>query len=76
MAFLLMSSSGAPIDWSQPAPEFSDFHQRIWAGKISLADSPVKVAFGRIHWERLLQNMRQARFDDALSVVAERHACA
>ena len=32
MAFLLMGSSGEPIDWSEAVPEFREFQRRFWAG--------------------------------------------
>ena len=53
---------------------FRDLHQRIWAGEVNLADNDVKIVYGRVHWEQLLQNMRQARFDEALRIVSDRHA--
>ena len=73
MAFLLLGSSGKPLSLSENAPEFRGFHERFWAGEINLADNDMKVAYGRVHWEQLLQNTRQARFDEALRIVADRH---
>ena len=72
---LLLGSSGKPVDQSEKAPEFRFFHQRIWAGEINLADNDMKVVYGRVHWEQLLQNVRLARFDEALRIVSDRHAC-
>ena len=62
MAFLLQGSSGKPLDPSEPVPEFGDFHRRFWAGEVDLADKQKKTVYGRVHWERLLQNMRQSTF--------------
>jgi hypothetical protein len=73
--FLLLGSSGKPVNQSEPALEFRGFHRRIWAGEINLADNEMKIAYGRIHWEQLSWNMRQARFDEALRIVSDRHAC-
>jgi hypothetical protein len=77
MAFLLLGSSGTPIDWShdreRAVPEFRDYHRRMWAGEVDLADKDVKIVYGRVHWERLLQNVRQARYNEALRIVAGRH---
>jgi aminoglycoside phosphotransferase (APT) family kinase protein len=72
--YLLLGSSGKPIDQSEKAPEFRYFHQRIWAGEVNLADNGMKTAYGRVHWEQLLQNVRGARFDEALRIVSDRHA--
>jgi thiamine kinase-like enzyme len=69
MAFLSLGSSGKPIDWSATVPEFRDYHRRMWAGEVDLADNDVKIVYGRVHWERLLQNVRQARYNEALRIV-------
>ena len=75
-AFLWLGSKSKPVDWNQPVPAFTDFHRRIWAGEVNLADNDMKVVYGRVHWERLLQNMRLPRFEEALKIVSDRHACA
>jgi hypothetical protein len=73
MAFLFLGSSGQPIDWSETVPEFSEYHRRMWAGKVDLSDKDVKIVYGRVHWGRLLHNARQARYKEALRIVADRH---
>jgi aminoglycoside phosphotransferase (APT) family kinase protein len=73
--FLLLGSANEPIDQSEKSPSFRDFHQRIWAGEVNLADNDMKTLYGRVHWEQLLQNMRQTRFHEALRIVSDRHAC-
>ena len=75
MGFLLLGSSGKPINWSETVPELRDFHRRIWAGEVNLADNQMKTAYARAHWKQLLQNTRQARFNEALRIVSDRHAC-
>jgi hypothetical protein len=72
MAYLTLGSSGGPIDWSSAAPGFGDFYRRMWAREVDLTDKDVKIAFGRIHWERLLQNVRQPRYSESLRLVSER----
>jgi hypothetical protein len=71
--FLLLGSAGKPIRQDETPPSFRDFHKRIWAGEIDLADNDLKVVYGMVHWEELLQNVRQPRFDEALRIVSERH---
>jgi thiamine kinase-like enzyme len=71
--FLLLGSPGKPVNQSDKLPSFRDFHRRIWAGEISLADNEMKSVYGRVHWQQLLQNMRAARFDEALRIVSDRH---
>jgi thiamine kinase-like enzyme len=69
--FLMLGSPGKPINASEKLPSFRDFHRRIWAGEIDLADNNLKVVYGRVHWEQLLQNMRQAQFVEALRIVSD-----
>jgi len=73
-ARVFLGSSGKPIDWSGTVPEFGDYQRRMWAGEVDLADKDVKIVYGRVHWERLLQNVRQARYNEALRIVSDRHA--
>lgn len=69
--FLLLGSSGKSVSQSEKLPSFRDFHRRIWAGEINLADSDQKIIYGRVHWKQLLEHMRQTRFDEALRIVSE-----
>ena len=72
--FLLLGSAGKPISLSENLPSFRDFHRRIWAGEVNLADNNLKIVYGMVHWVQLLQNMRQTRFEDAVGIVSERNA--
>ena len=74
IVYLLLGSSAKPIDWSETVPEFRDFHRRIWAGEVDLADNHTKSVYGRVNRERLLQNMRHARFHEALRIISDRPA--
>jgi hypothetical protein len=74
MAYLMQVANGKPLDRSETAPEFRDFHRRMWAGEVNLADSHSKLDYGRIHLERLLENVGQARFHESLKIVLDRHA--
>jgi hypothetical protein len=71
MAFLTLGSSGTAINWSEPVPSYKDFQRRFWARHVGLADNQAKILFGRVHWEKLLGNMQQARFDEALRIVSD-----
>ncbi len=70
MVFLFQGSSVKPIDWSGTAPDFVDFNRRMWAGGVDLTDKDVKIVYGRVQWERLLQNVRQKRYNEALKIVS------
>jgi len=76
IVFMLIGSAGKPIEPNAKAPAFRDFHNGIWAGDISLASNEAKLQYARIHMNQLLENMRTARFDDALRIVVDRHASA
>jgi len=71
--FILLGSGGKPICRRENLPSFRDFHSRIWAGEVNLGDNDLKIFYGMLHWEQLVQNMRQERFDEALEIVSERN---
>jgi hypothetical protein len=70
----LLGSAGKPINLSEELPSFRDFHRRIWVGEVNLADNDLKIVYGRVHWEQLLQKMRQARSEEALRIVSDQHS--
>jgi hypothetical protein len=72
--FLLLGSAGKPINLSEKVPSFEEFHRRIWAGEVNLADNDLKIVYGMVHWEQLLRNMRQTRFEEALRIVSDQHS--
>jgi aminoglycoside phosphotransferase (APT) family kinase protein len=74
MAFLSLGSAGKPIIWNEPTPPYNDFQRRFWAREVDLADQHSKIVYGRVHWEKLRHNLRQPKFDEALRIVANRHA--
>jgi|SRR5579863_784114 len=69
MAYLFQRSPDKPIDWDAAVPEYIDFHRRMWAGEVDLTDKDVKIVYARVHWERLLRNVRQPRYNEALRIV-------
>jgi len=75
--FLLLGAAGKPAAQGPSQvgslPSFQDFHQRIWEGEVNPADNDLRSVYGGVHWEQLLQNVRQARFNEALRIVADRH---
>jgi hypothetical protein len=71
--FLLLGAAGQPIDLSEEVPPFVDFHRRIWAGEVTMEGNLMRIVYGRVHWERLLTNLRLPRFEEALRIVAGRH---
>ena len=76
IVFMLFGSGGKPIDPHAKALDFRDFHDGIWTGEISLASNEAKLQYARVHMNQALRNMRTARFQDALRIVADRHPAA
>lgn len=69
MAFLHIGGKAHPVDWSAEVPAFDAYQRRMWAGEEDLADAAVKVTYGQVHWRRLLENVRQPRYREALRLV-------
>lgn len=69
MGFLLLGSSSEP-DPSAQAPGFQALRRRIWAGEVDPVHKHEKTLYGRAHYEQLIQNMRQPRFNEALQIVS------
>lgn len=70
MAFLWLGSSGRQLNLTENAPGLTDFHGRIWAGEVNMADNLMKTAYGKYHWEILSENLRQTRFNEAARIVS------
>jgi hypothetical protein len=71
--FRMLGSAAKAANQEESLPSFWNFHRRIWAGEVNLRDQAARIVYGRVHWERLLQNVREPRFEQALSIVSERH---
>jgi aminoglycoside phosphotransferase (APT) family kinase protein len=72
--FMRLGSGGKAIQPNTEAPGFRDFHNRVWAGEVSLATDETKLRYARVHMNQVLQNMRAVRFQDALRSVSDWHA--
>ena len=71
--FLILGSAGKPISEIVDLPSFQDFHRRVWAGQVNLADKQQQILSGLVHWKRLLHNIRQPRFAESLQIIATHH---
>jgi aminoglycoside phosphotransferase (APT) family kinase protein len=70
-AFLMvLGAAGKPIELNAKAPDFRNFHDRIWAGDVSLGSKDAKLQYASVHVNQFLQNAREARFHDALEIVS------
>lgn len=73
MVFMLIGSRSEAIELNTTTPDFRDFHSRIWAGEVNLVSDKAKLQYARVHMNRILQNMRSVRFQDALRIVADQY---
>ncbi|MEZ5401187.1 MAG: phosphotransferase [Bryobacteraceae bacterium] len=69
IAFLWLGAAGKPVDLSGPAPDFREFHRRLWCGELNIGDPRTKIEYGRVHLEELLKRSNTDRFEEALQVL-------
>ena len=69
---LIVSAAGKPIDPDVVKPGFREFHNDMWAGKISLAGDEPRQQYAWAHMNQLLHNLRLKRFDESLWIVSNR----
>jgi aminoglycoside phosphotransferase (APT) family kinase protein len=66
---MVLAAGTGPVDMEATAREFRDFHERLIANEVNVAEPQAKVAYAKVHLKRVLENMRTQRFRDALAVV-------
>jgi thiamine kinase-like enzyme len=66
----IVHAAGTPIDPAAPKPEFREFHNRIWAGEISLKGDEMRLQYAWAHMQQFLDNLKLKRFERALQIVA------
>lgn len=71
--FLMIGSSGKPIESKDDLPSFEEFHRRIRTGEVNLGDKNDQIVCGLVHWKRLLRDIRKPRFKEALELVSSRN---
>ncbi|MBB6108295.1 hypothetical protein SAMN05421821_102468 [Mucilaginibacter lappiensis] len=59
-----------PIDPDMAVPDFREFHDLIWTGKLSLANMDNRLQYAQVHREQLQHNLGLKRLDEALRIVA------
>ena len=71
-AFLLplAAGAGARIDWNTSVPSFDGYHHRLVSRDVTMEGAETRAEYGRVHLERVLDNMRAPRFERALARVA------
>ncbi|MFI5155247.1 MAG: phosphotransferase [Chitinophagales bacterium] len=66
---LLSTADGKPIDLNFNRPDFREFHNRLWEGKIHLLDKDVQKQYAWVHMEQAMQNLQLKRFEESLHIV-------
>jgi thiamine kinase-like enzyme len=70
---LMLGSGGQSIAAPDHVPSFEEFYGRVWDGEVNFADKSQQITTGFVHWNRLLGNLRQPRFEEAMRIVSSRH---
>jgi thiamine kinase-like enzyme len=71
--FCLMRAAVKPVDAETKVREYRDFHDRVWAGEISLAGDDERVEYARAHLQQALVEMHAPRFAEAMRIVGDFH---
>jgi thiamine kinase-like enzyme len=69
--FCLMRAAVKPVDAERKVRDYREFHDRVWAGEISLAGDDERVEYARAHLKQALLEMHAARFEEAMRIVRD-----
>jgi hypothetical protein len=68
--FMKIVAGGKSVDPDSPKPEFRNFHDQIWAGKISLKTDDMRLQYSWTHMQQFLDNLKLQRFEKSLKIVS------
>jgi hypothetical protein len=68
--FMKIVAGGKSVDPGSPKPEFRNFHDQIWAGKISLKTDEMRLQYSWTHMQQFLDNLKLQRFEKSLKIVS------
>lgn len=73
--FLKVIDRGAPSleQALLPTHDFREFHNGLWKGEITLADTETKRAYARLHIEQFRQKAQSPRFEESLRLMTHHH---
>ena len=63
------ASAGKSINIKTNTPEFNEFHDLLWRGKINLGNNDEKLHYALVHLKKLQDSMQTKRFDQSLRIV-------
>jgi thiamine kinase-like enzyme len=67
---LIVSVAGCAIDLDSVKPDFREFNNDMWAGKIDLAGNDARQQYAWVHMQQLKHNFKLKRFEDSLHIVS------
>jgi thiamine kinase-like enzyme len=70
--FLLLQVSAAnkPVDLNSAISDFREFHDQMWAGKITLENNEARQEYALVHMQQLRHNLNTKRFEESLYIVS------
>jgi thiamine kinase-like enzyme len=69
---VLLFSGGKSFDLNNRSVlDYREFHNRMWAGEITLVEDEPRLHYGLLHMEELQKNIRSQRFKGALDLVSK-----
>lgn len=69
----IVAATGKAIDLDSPKPDFREFHNDIWAGKISLKGDDARLEYAWAHFQQLQNNLKLKRLDESMRMVSGGH---
>ncbi|WP_160672356.1 phosphotransferase [Clostridium sp. C8-1-8] len=70
--FVMYASKTISIKFDNIKVDFKEFHERMWQGKIDLANDEMKLEYALVHMNKLLSNINTKRFKDSLDIISKK----
>jgi thiamine kinase-like enzyme len=67
---LQVSDANKPIELNPTIPEFREFHDQMWAGKITLENNDTRQEYALVHMQQFRNNLNKKRFEESLYIVS------
>jgi len=70
---MMLATKGNAVELDNEVIDFRDYHDRMWAGEITLVSDKERMRYARVHMEQALRNMQTKRFEDSIDFVSRYH---
>lgn len=74
MSFIFLGPAEHQFSLNDDAPDPREFQGRLWAAQVNFKDNQTRIAHARGHWQQLVRNMEQPRFNEAREIFSARYA--